>query len=187
MRPARRPLQRPRPTGDDEEAAAIDDFYDEYFAVLDMPAEFYLETVDAVFQRDLLPRGQFEWRGQPVDPGAITADRAAHRRGRARTTSAGSARPWPPTTCAPRMQAGPASATTSRPASATTACSAGAVGSARSTRSCGTSSWPTNAAGPARDRGSQNSISSSSSVVGLRLRRLEPLDHVGQSPASSST
>ena len=43
--------------GDDRRAAQIKDFYDEYFAVLDMPAEFYLETVDAVFQRELLAQG----------------------------------------------------------------------------------------------------------------------------------
>ena len=57
--------------GDYEEAARIEDFYDEYFAVLDMPAEFYLETIDAVFQRELLARGLLTWRGQPVDPAAI--------------------------------------------------------------------------------------------------------------------
>ncbi len=57
--------------GDDEEAAEIADFYDEYFAVLDMPAEFYLDTIDRVFQRELLARGQLTWRGEPVDPRAI--------------------------------------------------------------------------------------------------------------------
>jgi poly(3-hydroxybutyrate) depolymerase len=57
--------------GDYEEAAEIADFYDEYFAVLDMPAEFYLDTIDRVFQRDLLAQGQLTWRGQPVDPRAI--------------------------------------------------------------------------------------------------------------------
>ena len=57
--------------GDYEEAAEIEDFYDEYFAVLDMPAEFYLETIDRVFQRELLAQGQLTWRGQPVEPGAI--------------------------------------------------------------------------------------------------------------------
>jgi poly(3-hydroxybutyrate) depolymerase len=57
--------------GDYEEAARIEDFYDEYFAVLDMPAEFYLETIDAVFQRELLARGLLTWRGQPVEPAAI--------------------------------------------------------------------------------------------------------------------
>jgi polyhydroxyalkanoate depolymerase len=57
--------------GDYAEAARIEDFYDEYFAVLDMPAEFYLQTVDAVFQRELLAQGQLTWRGQPVEPAAI--------------------------------------------------------------------------------------------------------------------
>ncbi len=57
--------------GDYEEARAIEDFYDEYFAVLDMPAEFYLETIDRVFQRELLAQGALTWRGQPVEPGAI--------------------------------------------------------------------------------------------------------------------
>jgi poly(3-hydroxybutyrate) depolymerase len=57
--------------GDYEEAVAIKDFYDEYFAVLDMPAEFYLETIDRVFQRELLAQGQMTWRGQLVEPAAI--------------------------------------------------------------------------------------------------------------------
>ena len=57
---------------DDEQATVIKQFYDEYFAVMDMPAEFYLETVDAVFQRDLLPRGDLKVRGRPVEPAAIT-------------------------------------------------------------------------------------------------------------------
>ena len=57
--------------GDYDEAAGIKDFYDEYFAVLDMPAEFYLDTIDRVFQRELLAQGQMTWRGQPVDPAAI--------------------------------------------------------------------------------------------------------------------
>jgi poly(3-hydroxybutyrate) depolymerase len=57
--------------GDAEEAALIADFYDEYFAVLDIAAEFYLETIDRVFQRELLAQGEFTWRGQLVEPGAI--------------------------------------------------------------------------------------------------------------------
>jgi poly(3-hydroxybutyrate) depolymerase len=57
--------------GDAEEAAQIADFYDEYFAVLDIAAEFYLETIDRVFQRELLAQGEFTWRGQLVEPGAI--------------------------------------------------------------------------------------------------------------------
>ena len=36
-----------------------------------MPAEFYLETIDQVFQRELLAQGRMTWRGQPVDPAAI--------------------------------------------------------------------------------------------------------------------
>lgn len=47
-------------------------FYDEYFAVMDMTAEYYLQTVDRVFQRYELARGEFTWRGQRVDPAAIT-------------------------------------------------------------------------------------------------------------------
>ncbi len=57
--------------GDYAEAAQIEEFYDEYFAVLDMPAEFYLQTVDAVFQRELLAQGLLTWRGQPVEPAAM--------------------------------------------------------------------------------------------------------------------
>lgn len=53
------------------EAAAIKTFYDEYFAVLDMPAEFYLETVRLVFQEALLAKGELTHRGRPVDPSKI--------------------------------------------------------------------------------------------------------------------
>jgi len=58
--------------GDEESADATRDFYDEYRSVCDMTAEFYLQTVDVVFQRHLLPRGEYEHRGRRVDPGAIT-------------------------------------------------------------------------------------------------------------------
>jgi polyhydroxyalkanoate depolymerase len=47
-------------------------FYDEYFAVLDLPAEFYLETVARVFQEHHLARGVLRWRGEAVDTGAIS-------------------------------------------------------------------------------------------------------------------
>jgi polyhydroxyalkanoate depolymerase len=57
--------------GDDEKARSGREFYDEYFAVLDLPAEFYLETVARVFQEFELPRGALEWRGRAVDPRAI--------------------------------------------------------------------------------------------------------------------
>jgi poly(3-hydroxybutyrate) depolymerase len=47
------------------------DFYDEYLAVMDLTAEFYLQTVDAVFVRHLLPKGQLKHRDMLVDPGVI--------------------------------------------------------------------------------------------------------------------
>lgn len=57
--------------GEDEKAEAIKDFYDEYFAVLDLTAEFYLETVQKVFQDAALAKGTLTYRGTPVNPGAI--------------------------------------------------------------------------------------------------------------------
>jgi poly(3-hydroxybutyrate) depolymerase len=57
--------------GETAKAAAIRTFYDEYFAVMDMPAEFYLQTVRTVFQQHSLPRGKMVWHGRRVEPGAI--------------------------------------------------------------------------------------------------------------------
>lgn len=57
--------------GEIEKANATRRFYDEYFAVLDLPAEFYLQTVQRVFQEHHLARGLFEWRGNRIDVGAI--------------------------------------------------------------------------------------------------------------------
>ncbi|MEO7277511.1 MAG: polyhydroxyalkanoate depolymerase [Sphingomicrobium sp.] len=57
--------------GDDESAASSQRFYDEYRSVCDMTAEFYLQTVDVVFQRHLLPKGELHHRGRLVDPAAI--------------------------------------------------------------------------------------------------------------------
>jgi polyhydroxyalkanoate depolymerase len=57
--------------GENEKAAAIKEFYDEYFAVLDLSAEFYLETVERVFQESHLPKGEMTFRGMPVKPRAI--------------------------------------------------------------------------------------------------------------------
>jgi poly(3-hydroxybutyrate) depolymerase len=54
-----------------KEADSAKAFYDEYFAVLDLTAEFYLETVSRVFQEHLLPKGQLVWRNRRVDPAAI--------------------------------------------------------------------------------------------------------------------
>jgi poly(3-hydroxybutyrate) depolymerase len=47
------------------------EFYDEYLAVMDLTAEFYVQTVDTVFVRHLLPKGEMMHRGRPVDPKAI--------------------------------------------------------------------------------------------------------------------
>src|SRR6202167_3427174 len=57
--------------GEIEKAEATKAFYDEYFAVLDLAAEFYLETVRLVFQEHALPLGQIKWQGSPVEPRAI--------------------------------------------------------------------------------------------------------------------
>jgi len=57
--------------GDDESADATKAFYDEYRSVCDMTEEFYLQTIDQVFQRHLLPKGKFMHRGKLVDPAAI--------------------------------------------------------------------------------------------------------------------
>lgn len=59
-------------SGDGESADATKDFYDEYRAVCDMTAEFYLQTIHTVFQDHSLPKGTMEHRGRRVDPAAIT-------------------------------------------------------------------------------------------------------------------
>jgi poly(3-hydroxybutyrate) depolymerase len=58
--------------GDGESADATKKFYDEYRSVCDMAAEFYLQTVDVVFQTHALPKGELVHRGHVVDLGAIT-------------------------------------------------------------------------------------------------------------------
>jgi poly(3-hydroxybutyrate) depolymerase len=58
--------------GDGDSADKHLDFYDEYLSVLDLTEEFYLQTVDVVFQRHLLPKGELIHRGQPVRPARIT-------------------------------------------------------------------------------------------------------------------
>jgi poly(3-hydroxybutyrate) depolymerase len=60
-----------RQLADGEDGSRIRNFYDEYFAVLDLTAEFYLETVDRVFQRALLAKGELDYRGQRVRPDKI--------------------------------------------------------------------------------------------------------------------
>ncbi len=56
---------------DTETAEQISHFYEEYFAAADLPAEFYLETVDLVFQRHALPRGELMFEGRLVRPETI--------------------------------------------------------------------------------------------------------------------
>lgn len=58
--------------GDGESADQTKDFYEEYRSVCDMTAEFYLQTIDVVFQRHAIANGTYMHRGRPVDPGAIT-------------------------------------------------------------------------------------------------------------------
>jgi len=54
-----------------DKVEATKTFYEEYFAVADLPAEFYLETVERVFQTYDLPRGALKYRGRTVNPAAI--------------------------------------------------------------------------------------------------------------------
>ena len=70
-RDAHRRLYRLLVEGREVEAKKIKDFYDEYFAVLDLTEEFYLETIERIFQNAELAEGTFTWRGRTVDPGAI--------------------------------------------------------------------------------------------------------------------
>jgi poly(3-hydroxybutyrate) depolymerase len=57
--------------GDGDSAASHRSFYDEYLAVMDLTAEFYLQTVENVFQKHLMPLGEFPYRGDVIDLGAI--------------------------------------------------------------------------------------------------------------------
>ncbi len=57
--------------GDGDSAEQHREFYDEYLSVMDLPAEFYLQTISAVFQEHLLPRGVMTSRGRRIDPSRI--------------------------------------------------------------------------------------------------------------------
>jgi poly(3-hydroxybutyrate) depolymerase len=57
--------------GDGDSARKHSEFYDEYRSVMDLPAEFYLQTVDTVFVKHALPKGEMKHRGAPVDLAAI--------------------------------------------------------------------------------------------------------------------
>jgi poly(3-hydroxybutyrate) depolymerase len=58
--------------GEHEDAEEHRRFYDEYNAVLDMPAEYYIDCIRVVFQQHLLPRGLWSVAGERITPGAIT-------------------------------------------------------------------------------------------------------------------
>jgi poly(3-hydroxybutyrate) depolymerase len=57
--------------GRHDKADAIQEFYKEYFAVMDLSAEFYLETIAQVFQESALPLGKMKFKGERIDPRAI--------------------------------------------------------------------------------------------------------------------
>jgi len=57
--------------GDGDSAQKHREFYDEYLAVMDLAAEFYLQTVDTVFIRHALPKGKMTHRGRRIDPSQI--------------------------------------------------------------------------------------------------------------------
>jgi poly(3-hydroxybutyrate) depolymerase len=57
--------------GDGDSAQKHREFYDEYLAVMDLTAEFYLQTVETVFVQHALPKGEMTHRGRPVDPSKI--------------------------------------------------------------------------------------------------------------------
>ncbi|WP_240989186.1 polyhydroxyalkanoate depolymerase [Salipiger mangrovisoli] len=58
-------------SGETEKARRIKEFYDEYFAVLDLTEEFYIETIERIFQKAELATGAFTYRGRKVDPSKI--------------------------------------------------------------------------------------------------------------------
>ena len=57
--------------GDGDSADKHREFYDEFLAVMDLTAEYYLQTIEAVFLDHALPKGEMVHRGRPIDPGAI--------------------------------------------------------------------------------------------------------------------
>ena len=64
-------LYKARVNGDSAKADQIRTFYEEYFAIMDLDAEFYLQTVESIFQKYSLPRGQMTYKGEVVQPRAI--------------------------------------------------------------------------------------------------------------------
>ncbi len=68
---AHRELFRHLVEGDGDSAEKHEEFYDEYLSVMDLTAEFYLQTVDKVFVKQALPKGEFTYRDQLIKPSAI--------------------------------------------------------------------------------------------------------------------
>ena len=115
-------------------------FYDEYNAVLDMPAEYYLDTIRIVFQEHLLPRGLWTVGGERVAPEAITRTALLTIEGELDDISGlGQTRAAHDLCTASRPRA---SATSPSKAPATTASSAAAAGARPSIRRCAISSGP---------------------------------------------
>lgn len=128
--------------GEFEKAKQTKDFYDEYFAVLDLTAEFYLETVQWVFQEFRLPKGELKFQGELVEPKAIRKTSLLTVEGSA-TISARWARRWLRRIYAPAfVRTG--NAITCRPASAIMASSPARSGTARFIRLSAIRSSPQN-------------------------------------------
>ena len=70
--------------GDMDDVDGHRKFYDEYNAVMDLPAEYYLDTIKVVFQEHRLPNGTWDVRGKPVRPQDIRERGAVHDRRRTR-------------------------------------------------------------------------------------------------------
>ena len=121
--------------GELEKAKTTKAFYDEYFAVLDLTAEFYLETVAWVFQEARLAKGELDLIAASASSPALSGARRCSPWRASATTSARSARRRRRTTCA-RASSPTCAATTCRRASATTASSPASAGRSRSTPSC---------------------------------------------------
>ena len=134
---------------DGDSAEKHRDFYDEYLAVMDLTAEFYLQTVETVFMRHALPKGEMMHRGERVDPAAIRnvalftvegenddISGVGQTAGRARHLRQHPGRPCAPTTCSRR--------------SATTASSTARASAPRSCRASSTSRRATAATRPPR-------------------------------------
>ena len=64
-------MYKARVAGESAKADQIRTFYEEYFAIMDLDADFYLQTVETVFQTCALPRGELTFQGELVNPGAI--------------------------------------------------------------------------------------------------------------------